>query len=110
VDVEDTMMMIMIMMMVVSFHCCHTKYTTFLMLRFWLRLRLREFSQTSDSRSDGGSSGSGQSVGTSSNRLATSLAIPNTGGGSFDGFLTAESTIVSSMLLLFKLSADSSKR
>lgn len=62
-------------------------------------LSLSQLSQTSDGRSDGGSSSGGNGVSTTSNGLVTGVTVPDTGSVSLHRLLTTEGTVVTSVLL-----------
>ena len=73
-------------------------------------LSLNQLSQTSDGRSDGGSSSSRDGVRTTGDGLVASLAFPDTSSLSLNGLLSAERTVVSRVLLNLKLLTLSSQR
>lgn len=73
-------------------------------------LGLGHVSQTTDSRSNGGSGGSQNRVGTTSDGLVTGLAVPDTSGQSVDSTLTAEGAVVLCVLLDFQLFGLSPQR
>ena len=75
-----------------------------------IKSSFNHFSQSSDGRSNGGGSSSGDSVSTTSDGLLTTGTSPNTSSTSLDGLLTTEGTIVSSVLLDFQLLDLSSQR
>lgn len=72
-------------------------------------LGLSHVSQTTDGRSDSGSSSSRNSVSTTSNGLLTRLAVPDTSSVSLNRSLTAERTVVLGVLLNFQLLGLSSQ-
>lgn len=74
------------------------------------RLSLNQLSQTSDGRSDCGSSSSRDGISTTSDGLVASLALPDTSSLSLNGLLSAERAVVSSMLLDLELLTLSSQR
>ena len=72
-------------------------------------LSLSHVSQTTDGRSDSGSSSGGDSVSTTSNGLVARLTVPDTGSTSLNGSLTTERAIVLGVLLDFQLLGLSSQ-
>lgn len=62
-------------------------------------LGLSQLSQTSNGRSDSGSSSSGDGVSTTSDGLVTGVTVPDTSSVSLDRLLTAERTVVTGVLL-----------
>lgn len=68
-----------------------------------IKSSFNHFSQSSDGRSNGGGSSSGDSVSTTSDGLLTTGTSPNTSCTSLNSLLTTEGTVISGMLLNFKL-------
>lgn len=76
----------------------------------YINLGLGQLSQTTDGRSDSGSGGSGNGVSTASNSLLARLTVPDAGGVSLHGSLTAERAVVLGVLLHLHLFGLSSQR